>query len=276
MKNKLIVITLILFWLFLTALFIYQTPGLTLLSKDFGKEIFTNLTFSEFLKGEKIQGEFSASENYLGQFSVRFYNYDRINSDEVGFRLKEKGTEDWYYEHIYKTDQFQPNQLFPFGFPIIQDSRGKQYVFEIESVKGKSEDAVTLSHQEPMVSTSYQYPKRLILKDKNVLFEFLTKKASHAKIDLDFAVSFSTYINVSILSVLLLYIFLQYLFKHGVSVFRFNGSHTVSLGIIFLTISFTLLYLRKRELSETISIASYFLFVLGVIIMLIEAKKSKK
>ena len=41
-------------------------------------------------KGDKITGEFTASENNLGLVLVRLFNYNKTNSGQVSFILKEK------------------------------------------------------------------------------------------------------------------------------------------------------------------------------------------
>ncbi len=54
---------------------------------------------------------------------------------EIIFRLKEKGGEDWLYENSYFFDQAVKSHLYPFGFPIIEESKDKTYVVEIEGQK---------------------------------------------------------------------------------------------------------------------------------------------
>lgn len=111
----------------------------------------------ELLKGEKIKGEFKARENNLGIVAVRFNTFKRINSDSVFFRIQQKNTNAWYYENKYKVDQFQPDDFFTFGFPVINDSKEKTYRFEIESVSGKINDAISLSNGNPVFLTKYQF-----------------------------------------------------------------------------------------------------------------------
>ncbi|MBP8591207.1 hypothetical protein KBI33_01910 [Candidatus Shapirobacteria bacterium] len=51
---------------------------------------------------------------------------------EIVFRIKEKGADEWFYENPYYFEQAAPAALFPFGFPVIEDSEGKTYVVELE------------------------------------------------------------------------------------------------------------------------------------------------
>jgi hypothetical protein len=156
----------------------------------------------ELLAKEKISGKFTALSNDLGIVSVRFYNFKRISSDVVLFRIKQKGARDWYYQNTYKVDQFQPNKFFTFGFPIIPDSQGKTYVFEVESLFGKHKDAIGVSKIKPTVVTSYQIPKYEIFSSKNKLLTFIAMKTT----------SFATYHDAIIAALFYFLPLLYYLF----------------------------------------------------------------
>mgnify|MGYP001055088086 CR=1 FL=1 len=130
----------------------------------------------ELLTGEKIEGEFDAFEDNLGIVAVRFNTFERINDDWLVFRLKEKGEESWYYENRYKVDQFQPDELFPFGFPKIKDSKDKIYRFEIESTKGEPGNAVAISTDFPIFRTKYEFVREELMADKIAFIRFSLKK----------------------------------------------------------------------------------------------------
>lgn len=114
-------------------------------------------------KGQKVRLESTVHYSYFGILSMRFNTFNRLNADSLIFRIKEKGSKDWYYQNRYKTDQFQNNQLFPFGFPPINTSRDKTYVYEIESVGGNAKDGVALSQMRPIISATFQYSSTRIL-----------------------------------------------------------------------------------------------------------------
>ncbi len=269
-KKLIVVGFLLLSWVLLTGIFVYSKSNITVISKAEINNVLTSAKFSEILKGERIIGKFNASENYLGQISVRFYNFDRINKDEVHFRLFEKSN--LIYEHIYKTDQFLPNELFPFGFPLIADSRGKEYVFEIESTAGRSEDAVTLSPQEPLVSTSYQYPKVLLIKNPKTLSEFLLKKISYMQFNRDFAFSLIEYFVSLTISLFLIHLLLEKLFDLKKLRKIKPSSIVVGPGLVLVSFSAILLYLKQESLSEAFSMWGFFLLALGVIVLFLEIK----
>ena len=265
---------LILSWIILTSVYIYSGSNITVITSKLSNSILTKTTFSQFLKGEKITGEFTASQNYFGQLSIRFYNYNRTITDEVIFRIKDINSSSWYYVHTYETNQFLPNSLFPFGFPIISDSKGKTYYFEIESVKGKADNAVTLSRQEPLVTVSFQYPKSLIIKDKNISLAFASNKIKYTEINRDFIVSFLIYVDYVFVSLLLEYLFLAGLLRSKIfSLKNLNSSYLLAIALILLAFSAVLLYLKQTDLSTSVSILGYFILVFGIFWFLVELKK---
>lgn len=175
-KWCLIPILLFIFWFTLTLLYVGSTAGITVLMYSHYMNETISWNTRELLAREKIRGEFIARDNNLGIVAVRFNTFFRINEDIVRFRIKENRNKDWFYENDYTTPQFQPNQLFTFGFPIIEDSREKKYTFEIESLQGEKYDAVAVSPIEPVYVTKYQYSRKRILSDNKYMISYLKNK----------------------------------------------------------------------------------------------------
>ena len=96
------------------------------------------------LKGEIYRQSFLSTTDSFGIIAVKFSNNNKINQDVLTFRIKEENDKDWFYENQYKTDQFQDNQFFTFGFPKINNTQGKAFVFEIESLAGAEDDSVSV------------------------------------------------------------------------------------------------------------------------------------
>jgi len=272
-KKILIAVVLLLSWLVFSAVYFYSKSNITVVQEFYTDSALTHSIYSEILKSEKVTGDFKASENYLGQVLVRFYNYDRINSDSVIFRIKEKNSSDWLYQNIYKTDQFIPNALFTFGFPIIPDSRGKEYYFEIESVAGIPEDAITLSPQKPTIGVIYQFPKKELIKNTSVLGEFLSSKLKYTQINRDLLINFITYLDFIMLLTVIEFVFLKELLKlklkHAIYVYF------LALGLLLLISSLILFSIKKNNYAETLIIVSYFLLSLGIFTLLLTIKNRK-
>jgi hypothetical protein len=289
-KKKIFTLVVLLFaWLILTVVYIYGASDLLIAQTNLGKEAFfvvnktmnkvpySNVNSDELVKGEKLQGMFTANDNYLGQVSIRFYNFGRINPDSVIFRIKEQGQSNWYYEGTYKTDQFQPDMLFPFGFPMINDSKGKTYVFEVESLNGLSEHSIGLSTVTPLGATLYQYPKKLLLSNpKTFINFFVNNKLKKIQINGQTLVAVGIYLNFIILSLLLIAFALNQLMKERIrTLFRINSSTIIATALIVLAISAMILYLKKPALSYSISTLGYFILVAGVIYAVVESRSSK-
>lgn len=131
----------------------------------------------ELLKGDKVWGTFHSKYTNLGIISLRFNNQNRDSKDTLVFRLKEQGQDRWYYEAKYETDQFLPHQHFPFGFPVIANSDGKDYEFQLESLRGATGSGIFLDYQTPPVFTAKSFfLKADMLSDRRLFIYFFTNK----------------------------------------------------------------------------------------------------
>jgi|WetSurMetagenome_2_1015567.scaffolds.fasta_scaffold337604_2 hypothetical protein len=183
-QSTVILIILVLTWFwFIFFNFIKRDSLLMLINQQPFNQ--TPLSQNALLPDNKVSSDFVSKYNNLGIIAIRFNTFSRINNDTLTFRLKEKGQSDWYYQNNYKTDQFQDQELFPFGFPIISDSKNKTYIFEIQSQHGKADDAVAISQIQPnLVSKNKIFPRELITEPTlfiqnlylHFLFEFTNNK----------------------------------------------------------------------------------------------------
>jgi len=130
----------------------------------------------ELWRGDVVRGNFYSVYGNLGSVSVRFYNQNRDSADTVIFRIKESSQEHWYYSAKYKTDQFQPHRLFPFGFPMIKDSANKSYVFEIESLEGDKFNSIFIDFDKPVFVSKSTFSRRDFLENKSNIFSFTFSK----------------------------------------------------------------------------------------------------
>ena len=122
----------------------------------------------KILAGQKRGGEFKARADRLGAIKINLDVYSQTEGsidtyDSLIFRIREKGSDSWYYQsrhnNIIHGSEWYANRdygwldhstvSFPFGFPVISDSRGKTYQMEIESVVGTADKAFVLSRNRP-------------------------------------------------------------------------------------------------------------------------------
>jgi hypothetical protein len=184
------------FWLAATGWYVYAyDESFLVLSYNNNKQSFTDFNEDSILKGQKRSGMFQAQDDRLGILAVRFYSKNRVPynaEDTIVFRIKEKNSESWYYQNKYRSGFMYELPFFPFGFPVINNSKDKTYYFEIESLNGNEKNAVSLSNREPVIASKYQYTKRELVSDKQKLLHFLTKKVISASQTSD--VVFSSFI----------------------------------------------------------------------------------
>ncbi len=154
-----------------------KTEGGILIAAEFHN--FSNVKPStELHANDIVTDEFTAGFNNLGLVTIRFYNFNRISDDWLIFRIKQVGASQWYYENKYKVDQFLPDELFPFGFPLITSSRGNNYVFQIESTQGQDGNAIAISSVRPQYSARYKIQLSQLLTNKSELIKFLYLKVT--------------------------------------------------------------------------------------------------
>lgn len=214
------------------------------------------LTGVEILAGQKITGEFKAPENRLGTISMRIYDFGRDNKDQIVFRLKEKNTSGWLYQKTYETSGMRGSYFWPFGFPPLENSGGKTYRFEIESLQGTPDDAIALLPQEKIFISKYSYPKSWLKDHKEEILPFFLKKIFLPFTRMD-TVSWK-YIFILPLLPLLIYL----LSLHRISHFLLSFKSTERKNIFSLTIKKNYHILRTSKNEQEI------FFKIAIVLML--------
>lgn len=146
-------------------------------------------TEPEFLyKGKAVRGEIISPENNLGIISVHFNRYIKPDfelEDEIVFRIKEKGQKKWLYEQRYHSGLVEGVEIFPFGFPLIEESKNKTYVFEISSLKGNKKNVLSLSKEREYFS-EHVFSLPAI---KNDLPSYLIKKSINSVFNINYLIN---------------------------------------------------------------------------------------
>lgn len=144
----------------------------TIIEKKQWQNVFTE----DLLANNKIESSFTAQADNLGVIAVPFNTHNRSINDRIAFRLKEKGKKDWYVQNEYNSNQIQTNIPFPFGFPIIKDSKGKIFILEIESLSGKPGSSISLSKLNFYFISEYKFSTNDLIRNPGTLFQFLYYK----------------------------------------------------------------------------------------------------
>lgn len=143
-------------------------------------------TSVKILKGEVYKQSFLSTSDSFGIVGVKFSNNNKINNDVLTFRIKEEGEESWFYENQYKTDQFQNNSFFTFGFPIINNAQGKYFIFEIESLSGGEDDSVSVFLTSNDIYREGQLWKDNQEEEKDLVFKVVKEEPAKKLIIQDF------------------------------------------------------------------------------------------
>ncbi len=258
----------------------------TNVQRTFSPERKTDNLNSHLLKGDKITSKFKASEDKLGIVLVRFTKMSGKVTDGIAFRIKKENDSKWYYENVYRAEEFQPDQYFTFGFPPISDSKNNSYIFEVESLLGTYKNGVGLSSVKPQFASVYKYSAK-DLKNYKVLIPFIFKKFIYIKNNLNFLQNWET---LAIFTLLLFFTFLMQKKKITVvDIIKFlphlkNEHGKIFKAVInglkskYFSIEKKIIKLSKRVVSGFTSIKFYLLFfntstkkriVIGLLIFLI-------
>lgn len=150
--------------------------GLLSLDVRGGLDQMTATRSGDLLAGDVVSGTFRSEFTNLGIISVRFFNKNRDSDDTLLFRLRELGSDKWYYQAEYKTDQFLPHKLFPFGFPTIQNSQDVVYEFQLESLRGATGSGIVVDGITPTFIAKSTYRKSELLYNSDALIYFVKNK----------------------------------------------------------------------------------------------------
>lgn len=168
---------LIAFGLFMSLMnLVSLDESFTLLSDKKPDLTYINYNKEGMSSGEKSVFKFVASENSLGIISLRINTFDRINSDQLVFRIKKEDQQSWFYENTYSADQIEDGELYPFGFPILTDTREKEIVIELESLFGEEDNSIAISQIEPNFIPKYKFNKKELIENKSKLITLFSKK----------------------------------------------------------------------------------------------------
>jgi hypothetical protein len=177
----------------------------TVLTKNYSNVEFEGTT-GEIFGDNKAQAEFIATENNLGIVAIRFNTFERTDENKLRFKISEKGSEIPIYENLYKTDQFQQDKFFTFGFPVIKNSKGKLYALELEPATATESAAVAISSKSPRLQTRYKFSQSYLVKNPCDLMHFAIGKTGEMLPDPNF-------ITLVVLAISPLFIYLLWLIK---------------------------------------------------------------
>lgn len=203
------------------------------------KELFTK---------KKITENFVSQADNLGIILVPFNTHNKSVDDRIIFRLKETGTKAWLYQGIYAANQIQNNIPFPFGFPIIKQSKNKFYIFEIESTSGRQGNSLSLSKGYNYFFAQYKFSKADLIKNPQVLFQFIFIKTIFQLPLLRIQEILTIFFYASLPFI----IYLMYFFKKQIIVYIFGDNLNSSLHTVQQKMHIFLLIVKRFSIRSTL------------------------
>lgn len=140
------------------------------------RSVYTLHSPKPLVPAQGIYGEFQAVNDNLGMVKLRIRTFNRINTTHIRFQIREKGNSTILATNEYATDRFEDGLLYPFGFPVITDSKGKWYVFALDSLDGTFDNAIGVVSGYHDTATQYVFGKTKIFSAPDVSLAFLSQK----------------------------------------------------------------------------------------------------
>jgi len=136
--------------------------------------------FDPILKGESREFEFKATDINLGYVSINFNTLYKNHEDYLFFKLIDKTSGEVIKEEQFFAAAFHGLNFYPFGFPIISDSKEKTYKITLTSLYGTEKSSVAIKNASSVFSASYQYESSRFKMDFEYLRTYLIEKLSNS------------------------------------------------------------------------------------------------
>lgn len=141
---------------------------------DFPK---TNEKYISLNKFPKISMQIAAYDNYFGVITMHIAHKTIPNqkgdlSTQLIFKIKEKGSKDWYSISKYDLYRIKDSIHHPFGFPVINNSKNKIYTVELSLSKPKSPEYILFDTTDQSIKSVYPVNKMQLIKNPVNLLKF--------------------------------------------------------------------------------------------------------
>lgn len=259
-KWALIPMLLLFLWPVLSYFFIPHA-SLTTITQEIPDAKINDNKDTKLFKNEKITGEFTADYDNLGiiDFHMGLYINNLENTDTLLFKIKERGSSSWYFEAKHDSGFFHMQTFSPFGFPLIADSKGKTYIFEVTSIAGNPSNAITVFDKSPAFIARYDYPNSELINDHNLRY-LIFKNFKRIFLSYDF-------LSSSIVFILPLVFYLSYsIYKSSSNVIGkkfkiriFENKQSFPILLIFIML-FDIFFITKEIYGLSLGIIVFWIF----------------
>ena len=297
------------------SIYYYREVSVTTLQYD---HTIAQMQFSshpELYKGDLIYGEFIAHEDNLGAIAVPVTTFNRINNDIIVFQLKEKGSKDWYCFNKYFTDRFPDNEPYPFGFPVIKNSKGKIYEFEIYSVNGIPNNAIGFLKNRQYFFSRYTFDRHTVIQSKKSILQFALTKSENLFLNINYLAYLMVFLvpavlylveilfrntmermvlmrtilpHIMIATMVVVYVIQPVLMQSDIVIFlalmtyivaqrfRISSSHIFGIALVLLFLSPLWLLTHMEEVASRSAIITFFYTIVGLLLLYNESRAGQK
>lgn len=130
--------------------------------------------FKSIENGDELTGSFTAVEDNLGILTLQFNSLSPVKGT-LQFSLHDQNNMMIAYNEYDTRGLYYLNE-YPFGFPIIEDSKGKTFYFTIVFFADNKEAQEGLKINESNLITKYKFSSKEVVKNPDLLVNFITKK----------------------------------------------------------------------------------------------------
>lgn len=162
-----------------STLFLVSPLSFSLLTYQQKPQIIHQPANNILLKGESFIERITAKEKNLGIIALHFTNTNTVayaDEDQLQVTLMDVSAHKVVYQNFYRSGLLISSKYFPFGFPKIPNSQGKEYQLAIKSLNGNANNALHIDNNKLTNQVSYDYSKSEIIGSPTKFTSFLAKK----------------------------------------------------------------------------------------------------
>lgn len=125
-----------------------------------------------------INMQIQSDENNLGIIAMHIKHeiISKNTQNTLTFHIKEEGAKEWYATTSYKLNTLGDSFNHPFGFPPIQNSKGKAYDVQLQLTSYDSPDYVFIDTSQNSIRTVYPVSKSQLIRHPSQFISFAQKR----------------------------------------------------------------------------------------------------